>query len=267
MELLVAVALGSTVVFTAITGHGFVSRSWLNDGQRLETQQNLRAALDLLSRDVRFAGACLPDVGPSNIRPLAGADTGTTDSITVRANVRCAIGSMTTLVPAGNIVIPVDNVTNFVAGMQVYILHQNTTTGEYAIIASVNQGASTLTLDAGTTQTYPAGSSVYGAESQTYAIDASGPSPVMTVAPSIGAAQPVVAGVERLNITYVLNRNCIPGPCDIVDLPANDSEWALVRTIRLDVSARSSRQVPAAGSDGYFHLDQVIEVKPRNFLF
>ncbi|MGQ0550071.1 MAG: hypothetical protein ACT4PY_10445, partial [Armatimonadota bacterium] len=93
---------------------------------------------------------------------------------------------MTTLVPAGNIVITVDTVTNFVAGMQAYILHQNTTTGEYVIIASVNQGASTLTLDAGTTQTYPAGSSVYGAESQTYAIDASGPSPVMTVAPSIG---------------------------------------------------------------------------------
>lgn len=262
-----AVALGSTVAFSAISGYGFVTRSWLSDGQRLETQQNLRTALDLLARDLRVAGACLPDVGPSNIRPLAGADTGTTDSITLRANVRCAIGTMTAPVVVGNTVLAVDNVTNFIAGMPAYILHQDTTIGEYVTIASVDPGASTLTLDVGITQAFPADSSVYGAESQTYAIDTSGPLPVMTVARSFGLAQPVVSGIEYLNIEYVLNRNCIPGPCDVVTLPANDSEWTLVRTIRLDVRARSSRQVPAGDTDGYFRLGQVIEVKPRNFLF
>lgn len=267
MEVLVAVTLGSITVITAIGGYVSVSRSWLNNGLRLETQQNLRAALDLLSRDLRFAGACLPDSGPSDIKPLAGADNGTTDSITFRANVRCAIGSTTGATPMGDTDINVDTVANFVPGMQAYILHQNTTTGEYVVVASVDQVASRLTLAAGTTQAYPSGSAVYGASSQTYALDTNGSIPVMTVQPSIGAAQPIVSGIDRLNIQYVLDRNCTPGPCDVVNLPANDSEWALVRTIRLDVRARSSRQVPAADPDGYFRLGQVIEVKPRNFLF
>lgn len=267
MEVLVAVALGSTVVMTATAGYIFVSKAWLSEGLRLETQQNLRAALDLLSHNVRFAGACLPDAGPSSIKPLAGADAGTTDSITVRANVRCAIASTTGATPMGDTNINVDNITNFVAGMQAYILHQDTTTGEYVTIADVAVGPSRLILAAGTTQAYPAGSAVYGAESQTYALDTSGSIPIMTVQPSIGVAQPIVSGIDRLNIRYVLDRNCTPGPCDVVDLPANDSEWAIVRAVRLDVRARSSRQVAAADPDGFFRLGQAIEIKPRNFLF
>lgn len=266
-ELIVAIALGSAVIVTAAAGYLFASKSWLSDGVRLETQQNLRTSVDVLSRDLRFAGACLPDAGPSNIKPLAGADSGTTDSITVRANVRCAIASATANVAAGATDINVDNVTNFVAPMLAYILHQNTTTGEYVLVVDVNQGAFRLTLDTGTTQAYPVGSSVYGAESQTYAIDTSGSVPLLTVTPSIGAPQPAVSGIDRLNIQYVLDRNCTPGPCDVVDLPANDSEWALVRTVRLDMTARSSRRISPADPDGYYRLGQVIEVKPRNFLF
>ncbi len=266
-EVLVAVALGAIVVTTAIAGYVFTSKSWFTNGLRLETQQNLRAALDIVSRDLRLAGACLPDSGPSSIKPLAGANTGTTDSVTVRSNVRCAIATTTGATLMGNTNINVDSVANFVAGMEAYILHQNTTTGEYVVVTSVDQAATRLTLAAGTTQDYPAGSSVYGAGSQTYAIDTGGPVPVMTAAPSTGAAQPIVSGIEYLNIQYVLDRNCTPGPCDIVDLPTDAGEWAIVRSVRLEVRARSARPVSGADPDGFFRVGQVIDVKPRNFLF
>jgi Tfp pilus assembly protein PilW len=267
VEVVIAVTLGTSVVVTATAGYTFVSKSWLFEGQRLQTQQNLRLALDVLSREVRLAGACLPDAGPAAIKPLAGTDAGTTDTITVRANVRCAIATTVEVVPVGTTTIRVDTVANFVAGMQAYILHADTTMGEYVTIASVSVTPPRLTLAAGTTQTYPAGSSVYGAESQTYAIDASGAAPVLTVASAGGAARPVVAGVERLNVQYVLNRNCVPGPCDVVDLPADAAEWALVRAVRVDVGVRSLRRVPAAEADGFYRLGQAIEVKPRNLLF
>ncbi len=266
-EVLVAVAVGALVVAGAVAGYVFASKSWSTNGLRLETQQNLRAAMDILARDLRFAGACLPDSGPSNIKPLAGADTGTTDAVTIRANVRCAIATTTGATPTGGTDINVDSVANFVVGMEAYILHQDTTTGEYVIVASVNQAALRLTLTAGTTQAYPTGSSVYGAGAQSYAIDASGSVPIMTVASSTGPAQPIVSGIEYLNIQYVLDRNCTPGPCDVVDLPANDSEWAIVRAIRLEVRARSTRPVPGADPDGFFRVGQNVDIKPRNFLF
>jgi hypothetical protein len=151
--------------------------------------------------------------------------------------------------------------------MQAYILHANTTTGEYFVVASVDQAASRLDLTAPISQTYPRDSSVYGAESQTYAIDGSGSAPALTVAPSLGTAQPAAAGIERLNIRYVLDRNCTPGPCDVVDLPANDIEWSLVRVVRLDIGARSARPVAGGDAGGFYRLGQVIEVKPRNFVF
>lgn len=258
-----ALVLGSTVAVAAVGGYIFASGSWQEQRQRLETQQNLRAAIDLLSRELRLAGACLPTAGPVNIRPLTGADNGTTDTITVRANVRCAIGSLTGAVAAGATVLVLDTVAEFVPGMQIYVLHADTTTGEYAQVNSVDQTANRLTLQAPLNQGYPKDSSVYGAEAQTFAIGSAGTVPVLTVATALGSPQPAVEGIERLDIRYVLNRNCSPGPCDLVDLPTSESEWSLVRAIQLDIGARSPRPI----SGGFYRLSQSIEVKPRNFLF
>lgn len=267
MEILVALALGSTVALAAMAGYVFSTRSWDAQTLRLQTQQNLRAAIDMLSREARLAGTCLPDAGPANIQPLAGVDSGTTDTMTIRTNVRCAIATLTGPVAAGATSINVDTVTNYVGGMQAYILQADTTAGEYVTVAGVDQAASRLDLSAPVTQNYPRGSSVYGAESQTYATNATGSVPVLTVASALGAPLPVVAGIERLNIRYVLDRNCDPGPCDVVDLPASASEWSLVRTIQLDIGVRSARPVPGGDADGFYRLGQTIEIKPRNFLF
>ncbi len=267
LEILVALTLGSAVAVASVAGYVFSTRSWDAQTLRLQTQQNLRAAIDLLSREVRLAGTCLPDVGPANIEPLVGVDGGLMDTITIRTNVRCAIATLANPAAAGATSITVDTVTNYVGGMQAYILRADTTAGEYVTVANVNQAASTLDLTAPITQNYPGGSSVYGAESQTYTTNTTGPVPVLTVASAQGAPLPVVVGVERLNIRYVLDRNCAPGPCDVVDLPANASEWSLVRTIRLDIGVRSARPVPGGDSDGFYRLGQTIEIKPRNFLF
>lgn len=262
-EVIVALVLGSTVAVAAVGGYIFASGSWQEQRQRLETQQNLRAAIDLLSRELRLAGACLPTAGPADIRPLTGADNGTTDTITARANVRCAIGSLTGDVAAGATVLTLDTVAEFVAGMQIYLLHGDTTTGEYARVDSVDQAANTLTLQTPLAGAYPRDSSVYGAEAQTFAVGSVGTVPALTVATPLGSPQPAIEGIERLDIRYVLHRNCTPGPCDVVDLPTSDSEWSLVRVVQLDIGARSPRPI----TGGFYRLSQSIEVKPRNFLF
>lgn len=271
-EVLVALAVGSTVAIAATSGYVFATRGWQDQRQRLDTQQNLRRAVDMLSREVRLAGACLPDAGPADgsIRPLDGADSDAADTITVRANVRCAIGTLQSPANAGATSLNLDTVANFVAGMQAYILSSDTTYGEFVLVGSVNEPASRLVLGTPITNPlgYPRGSTVYGAESQTYAIDSSGAVPILTVTPSLGTAQPAVAGIERLNVRYVLDRpytgGCVAnadGFC-VVELPAG-AEWSSVRAVQLDLGARSA--VPLAG--GFYRLGQVIQVKPRNLLF
>ncbi len=254
------------MAIAAFSGYAFFSGSWDDETQRLAVQQNLRMAVNLLSRELRLAGACLPDAGPSNIHAMAGADSGPVDSLTVRSNIHCAIASLPNDVLAGATSVSVDTTENFVAGMQVYVLHANTTTGEYVTVTNVNQAASRLDLATPVVQSYPSGSSAYGAAFETFAIDASGAVPVLT-ASSEETAQPAVGGVERLNIRYMLDRNCTPGPCDMVDLPANDSEWALVRTVQVDIGVRSARKVRGGDADGFYRLGQSIEIKPRNASF
>jgi type II secretory pathway pseudopilin PulG len=270
VEILVALTVGGAVILIAVAGYVFATKTWQAERQRLETQQNLRTAVDLLSREVRLAGACLPGSGPREIRlPILGLNAVgpgglAADSITVRANVRCAIETVRAAVPRGATTIDLYTVTNFVPGMQAYILHQNS--GEFIRVESVDQSASRLVLAAPLSQGYPVNSTVYGAEEQTFAIDSSGAIPVLTMTPSLGTAQPAVAGIERLDIRYILDRNCSPGPCDVVDLPANDEEWLRVRAVLVDIGARSARRIEGSG-DGFYRLGQTFEVKPRNFLF
>lgn len=275
IEIVVALATASTVGMLALSSYVFVAREWQGQGQVLATQQSLRDVIDSLTQEIRLGGTCLPSAGPADgsIRPLAGTDSGTTDSITVRSNVVCASGTVQSPVNAGANQINLDTVQNFTVNTWAYLLSADTTFGQYFLISGVNTSANRLSVDPTTpiTTNYPSGSSVYGAESRTYAIDTSGAVPVLTVASLGQSAQRAVAGVERLNIRYILNNpqncNADAGACTIVDLPASASEWASVRLVELDIGARSSQQVTGGGVNGFFQLSQVIRVKPRNFVF
>lgn len=133
VELLVALAVASTVGLLAVSSYVYVTREWMGQGQRLSTQQSLRDAIDMVTREIRLAGSCLPSAGPVNIRALDGTDSGMADTITVRANVVCAIGTVQSFSPTQ---ITLDTVENFAAGMWAYILSADTTSGEYFRVLS-----------------------------------------------------------------------------------------------------------------------------------
>src|SRR5262249_33413340 len=104
---------------------------------------------------------------------------------------------------------------------------------------------------------------VYAVDERQYAIDTTtNPAlPVLTIAVNGASPVPFAFGIEAANIQYQLNRNC--PTCDVVDLPANDAEWALVNQLYLTVTARSR----VKASDGqYIRLTRQIGVKPRNLL-
>ncbi len=296
IEVLTALALASAVAVAVGTAFVFATRSWREHQARLETQQSLRATIETLSREVRLAGACQLGrqfVPPASFQPVDGADAGTLDTITVRTNPPCAIGTLT---PAGGdcdacTTITLDNVQSFTAGGWAYIYNPNGSPapyGEYFRVAAVDTVNNTLTVDQTAcltiTRNYPLGSdstqpspSVYGIEVRTYNIQTISGTPALTVTMLCGPPQPLVTGIDVLDIRYTLNRTYDAGTCDlatggtpdlcIVNLPASAQDWRNVRLLTVTVDAVSTRPVRAASPDGFFHLRETFQVAPRNFTF
>lgn len=284
MELLIAFAIGSVVVLAATSGYVLVTRGWVEQQQRLQTQENLRAAVAMLARAVRLAGVCLEGASlPADARPLAGTHhDGGTDAIVVRTNPRCASGTLTvsyTGGPAGDTTIVLDTVQHFVPGMTAYIVASPASglpQGERFIVKDVDPSTNRLAVAAGAiTGDYLTAdnSRVIGLEEETFAVDATEPVPTLTVTTSALPRTPAVRGIETLRVGYVLSRSsdgCVErtGPPEdhcVVALPADPAEWTLVRDVRLTVGARSSQ--PLRGPGGFFRLTTMTQIKPRNFLF
>jgi hypothetical protein len=281
-------ALGSVVAVGAGSAYVFVTRGWFDQRERLQTQQQLRSAVAALSREVRIAGACmLPREmpAPQTFRALEGVDNGTADSITVRANPRCLSTTLSATSDNGT-TIAVASTSGFQAGMRAYILKNDSSAGEVFTIRSVTANTIVAT-QALVNGPYPAPignpSSVFGIDVRTFAISSTCSGcdgvPALTLQTlDIPTATPLVKGIDRLEIRYILNRDYDPGGCVastgggrplcVVDLPASAGDWRLVRAVTFDLGARSVRPVRASGSaDGFFHLGEAFEIAPRNFVF
>lgn len=274
-------ALASLVVVGVGTAYVFVTRGWADQRERLQTQQQLRSAVATLSREVRLAGACMMPAPAADFQPIDGVDNGTTDTITVRSNPRCAQTVMTSACPPGCLSFTVDAATKFLAGTWAYV-YLNGTTHQYFKIAGIV--GNTITVGASTpiTATYPPiASSVFGIEERRFAISSTcvgcGGIPSVTLQTLDLPETPLVKGIDRLDIRYVLNRNYDAGTCDassggppalcVLNLPSTPADWRLVRAVTFDVGARSRGGVRGAGGDGYFRLGEIFEITPRNFVF
>lgn len=232
---------------------------------QIETTQGLRAAVDSIVRDLRLAGACLPVTG--NFIVL-DARNGATDQITtrtglVRPNRTCVRTVLTADVTATTSQLPVQSAAGFRSSMRVYINNGSNTAGEVVTLTDVSTGSNTLTKSTALSQGYLAGSGVYGIDERSYAIDTSNPAlPVLTMAINGAAPIPFGNGIENLQVQYQLARNCAT-TCDVVDLPVDDSEFALVNQIYITLSARS-RTTQRNGQ--YFRISRTATAKPRNLL-
>lgn len=236
--------------------------------REIETTQAARAAIDMIVRDLRLGGACLPVTG--DFISLAGTNSGHEDQITTRTgltrpDLSCIRSSVPTLgsVTAGGATVPVQNAEGFEAGMRAYIRHPDGK-GEYFDITAV---PSQTQLTKGTTlsRDYPETSGVYAIDERRFWISwwngPRGPQPELMLQVGTQAAQSFAVGIEKLDIQYQLRRNC--PPCDNVNLPANNDEWSIVEQVLLNITARS--ELPDEGGD-YYRRTVTVGVKPRNLL-
>lgn len=238
------------------------------ESREIETTQAARAAADMIIRDLRLGGACLPVTG--DFISLQGVNGGTKDEIITRTGLtRPDLSCIRSSVPTGGTVtasggvVPISNSEGFEAGMRAYIRHPDGE-GEYFDIASV-ASPTQLTKSTTLSRDYPETSGIYGIDERRFFIQnwdsPRGPLPELLLQVGNQAPQSFAVGIETLDIQYQLRRNC--PPCDVVDLPVDNDEWSVVEQVLLNVTARS--ELPDEKGD-YFRRTITVGVKPRNLL-
>lgn len=239
--------------------------------REIETTQAARAAVDMMVRDLRLGGACLPVTG--DFISLEGVNDGEEDEITTRTgmtrpDLSCISSTLTlpegvVLAPA-DAVLPVQSSQGFEAGMRAYIRHPNGS-GEYFDITGVPTPTQ-LAKSTSLSQEYPDTSGVYAIDERRFFINwREGPRgllPELVLQIGQRSPQSFAVGIDRLNVQYQLRQNCSP-TCDVVDLPANDAQWSIVEQVLLSITARSDH--PDEKGD-YYRRTISVSVKPRNLL-
>lgn len=253
------------IAMAATSGLFLAGRNFMRDqALELETTQAARATIDLMLRELRLGGACLPITG--DFISLDGTNVGTRDTIISRSgltrpNLSCISSTTTINASSGATVLTLQSVNGFSAGRRGYIRHP-AGTGEFFDVIAVNSGANTITIAPALSAAHPSTSGVYEIDERAFRINNTDPSnPILELQIDNKPASKLAVGIERLNIEYQLRRNC--PACDVVNLPASDPEWAIVEQIFLEVTARSTRRGP---NGDYYRRTLRVGVKPRNLL-
>lgn len=267
LELLVAVGITVTAVAVTTTFLSATRRTATSQELAVEATNNARAALDVLVRDIRLAGACLPITG--DFIALDGTNSGSEDHIWIRSglvrpDMSCVRTATTADLPRSASTIPVETVNGFSVGMRAYI-RGPAGLGEYFTVTSVDSSTSRLGKSGSFSNDYPLGSGVYAIDERHYFLNhwaaPWGDTPELMMQVGDATAQPFAVGIEQLDFQYQLRRNC--PPCDVVDLPATEDEWRLVEQVILTVRARSDKTRPEGG---YHTRSVAVNIKPRNLL-
>jgi type II secretory pathway pseudopilin PulG len=264
VELLFSIALsgvvmaGTASVFLAGKTHA------RNQALEVETTQAARAAVDVMIRELRLSGACLPVTG--TFMALGGVDSGTDDELTTRTgltrdDLSCISSATLATVPAGGTqAIQIVSVDGFETGMRAYIRHPNGA-GEFFTVTTIDATANTLGHDVTLTADYPATSGVYAVLERSFFLDhwdfGRALLPQLMIQTDAGTPQSFAVGIEQLDVEYELSTG------DVVDLPAADGEWSLVDRVLISATARSER-VTSEGE--YVKRTVSVGVKPRNLI-
>ena len=212
---------------------------WTAQSSVIEMQQNARAAMDELTRQIRMAGYGLP----SSLVMLDAYD-GNPDSISIRYRVN---DNLATLSSAATIYSTLDlagsDLSHYCAGQQLYIFNPVTETGEFFTVATTDSAAATMTHSTALSDSYPAGSQVLAICQLTYRVDKSDADhPTLIVRVDNGVENAYAEDINDLQINYKLkNGTVVAEPILLED----------VRQIGITLTARSADPDAETPSDPY----------------
>jgi hypothetical protein len=254
----------SSVMMTLMTGFFRANVAVRHDaGLQTEAQQGLRALFELITQELRQAGACLPTQG--QFIALDGTNSGDEDVLTLRIGqtdvetLRCVKAGTASAV-VGSATLPLESGEGdlFASAAMVYVT-PNGATGEFYQVVSTTSDSITID-EAGD---FPESTGVYAIDIRTYQVETFNGRKVLTVQIDGSESYPLVTGVEQFDVTYRLESETNPDEFDDSTLPETEEDWQRVRRLMIAGTIEAKQQtqdgatVQEAGS---------IEVKPRNLL-
>ncbi len=252
MEALIALLLTgivSTAVFkTYIVQH----QHYIAQDDITNIQQNGRAAIDEMTRQIRMAGYQLP----TGLNALRAANTNP-DSLVViyRSDTAQAVLSAN-MVSMGADIVSTTSTGGFTTGDWAYIFEPDSGGGEFFVISAVNPGAK-LISHAPLSKVYRIDAIVLIVTWAQYYIDASNSEhPNLMMRTPASGSQVFAEDVGDLQFRFRLNNGTV------VDIPVLVED---VREVLVNVTARSKNQDPYhTGNDPYKYRTYTSSVSVRN---
>ncbi len=268
IEMLVTMLIAS-VMMTMMTGFFRANAEVQNNmTARTEAQQGVRALLEMVSQELRQAGACLPENG--EFIALNAVDGGDLDELTVRIGqtdpetLVCIRAGTTAAASDGStdlaFLVGDGNLFEYVS--RVYIT-PNGANGEFYTVAS--NTPTTLSLNEPLDGDHPIGTGVYAVDERVYSVIGD----ALTLSLDNSTPYPLVDGVLEFEIEYYSAPcdalcglpSCCVGPTPLV--PATDSDWREVRELSIATKVKSQTK----NKDGSYPEEEgEVNVKPRNLI-
>ena len=248
IELLIAMAITGIVAGAIFTAFQSQQKSYFIQDQVAEMQQNLRASMDIIARDIRMAGfgfgGCVNSIETFNNNPdqvdLIYADSSVATT---------AAESM----PNPSAIFKVDSTAGFKDDDLIIIT--NGTRGTLMQITHVNSSASTLQHNPSATinppgghNTFPPGgygkgSKIYKLKYVSYKVDTDPDHPTMRVDPGGGGYQPLADNIEDLQVAIIFADGDEANTYDDTDGDLTN-DYDDIRSIRISILARTDRPDP-----------------------
>ncbi len=213
--------------------------AWIVQDNVIEMQQNARAAIDELTRQIRMSGYALPN-------GMSAFDASNTDPDTIRIYYKTAScdAPIEHDMPQPSAELRCDghDVSCFYDGQIAYIYDPNLESGEFFEITHVQTGSSHIQHNTTVlSRSYPSGSQLMSIEAVKYFVDSSDPDhPRLMVQVSNGTPQVYAEDIEDLQFAYTMKNGVT------VDNPVLKND---VRQIAITIRARTPNpDVELAGS-------------------
>ena len=258
------------VIMTMITGFFRANAKVQNNmSARTEAQQGVRALLEIVTQELRQAGACLPENGEF-IALDATNGGGTPDALTIR--IGQTDPETLVCIRAGTTEAASDGSTDltFVVGdgdlfenVTLVYITPNGANGEFYTVAS--NTSTTISLNEPLDGDHPIGAGVYAVDERVYSVIGD----TLTLSIDNSTPYPLVDGVLEFEIEYYSAPcdtlcglpSCCVGPTPLV--PATDSDWREVRELTIATKVKSQTK----NKDGSYPEEEgEVNVKPRNLI-
>lgn len=253
----VMVSMIITGIISAAMFRAYISQhqAWNMQEAVIETQQNTRAAIDELTRQIRMTGYGLP----TGLNALEVYDTNPDTIIVIYAANECDAPIQHAMPqPSAELRCDGSDVSCFSAGQESYIFDPFTETGEFFVITNVQTGSSHIQHNlAPLSRAYPLGSKVIAIDRVKFYIDyTDNLHPNLMVKVGAYAPQVYAENITDLQFVYTLKNGMT------VDAPSIVND---IRQVAIAVTGRTAEPNVDIANQPYRYRDYQSNVNLRNF--